>query len=157
MERCANIVLHPLTQRIIGVVCLIPTISTFLLDIYNHFYPSFNVLDLADSLSFWKWYGRIAFFLACVLPFLLEKLAKLHQTRRQAEVRTNTSTERNNVYGEGSDGNHTDRQLLAHCHPIHGSQDTHQHDSGDARCAYLDRCLLFRSSTTEATSPVFRR
>lgn len=81
MERITKIVLHPLTQRIIGVLCFIPTISTFLLDSYNYFYPSFDILDLSYSLYFWRYNDLVAFFLAFVLPFVFETLQEFVKYR----------------------------------------------------------------------------
>lgn len=72
MRGMRKLILLPHAQHIVGFIGVIPAIITILADIYNRFYPSFELMDFADNLSILKFYGLLAFFLASVLPFLLD-------------------------------------------------------------------------------------
>lgn len=72
MRGMRKLVLLPQAQHIVGFIGIIPAIITILADIYNRFYPSFELMDFADNLSILRFYGFLAFFLASVLPFLFD-------------------------------------------------------------------------------------
>ena len=72
MKGMMKLILLPQAQNIMGFIGIIPAIITILADIYNRFYPSFELMDFADNLSLLRFYGLLAFFLTSVLPFLLD-------------------------------------------------------------------------------------
>lgn len=72
MQSLANIVLAPATKLIIGILCFLPIIAVALLDIFNHFFSSFTILDHKDNLWLAKLYGLIGFSLGFVLPSAYE-------------------------------------------------------------------------------------
>lgn len=71
MRGMKKLILPPQAKHIIGFISIIPAIITVLADIYNRFYPSFELMDFSHNLSILRFYGLLAFFLSSVLPFLL--------------------------------------------------------------------------------------